>query len=29
MLNRTDAFCFNDFSLDMTALEHQNRSYAI
>jgi len=29
MLDRADDFCFNDFSLDMTVFEHQNRSYAV
>ena len=26
---RTDTFCFNDFSLDMTVFEHRNRLYAV
>ena len=29
MLQRADAFCFNDFSLDMTVFEHRGRMYTI
>ena len=29
MLRRADAFCFNDFSLDMTVFEHKDRMYTI
>lgn len=29
MLKRADAFCFNDFSLDMTVFEHRDRMYVI